>query len=169
MKRTRRIILFALLALTAAAWPALLWLQHQYELPENYAEVERGLWMGGDADQPPPGTQAVLNLCEKDDPYRTEVYFWDSIRDAAPAPSIDWLKKKVEWVEAQRAAGRTTYVHCFAGKSRSGMVVAAYLMQAHGWSRDEAIARIREKRPEIKVNAAFMELLNEWESNKNHR
>ena len=164
MKKALRIFLFAFLICAISAWPALKWLERSYDLPENYAEVEPGLWIGGDTEQPPPGTIATLNLCEKDDPYGTEVYVWDSIRDAAPAPSIDWLKKKVDWIESQHGAGKTTYVHCFAGRSRSGMVVAAYLMHKHGWSRDEAIARIREKRPEIKVNPAFLELLREWEN-----
>jgi hypothetical protein len=163
MKTARRIILFALLVATLAAWPTLKWIERSYDIPENYAEVEDGLWMGGDTDLPPPGTIATLNLCEKDDPYRTEVYTWDFIRDAPPPPSTDWLKKKVAWVESNHGAGKTTFVHCFAGRSRSGLVVTAYLMHKYGWGRDEAIGRIREKRPEIKVNAAFMELLGEWE------
>jgi hypothetical protein len=164
MKTARRLVLFALLGVTLAAWPVLKWVEHSYAIPENYAEVEPGLWMGGDTDEPPPGTIATLNLCEKDDPYRTDVYLWDHIRDAAPAPSIEWLKKKVDWVESQHGAGKTTYVHCFAGRSRSGMVVTAYLMHKHGWKRDQAIEKIREKRPEVKVNAAFMELLLEWQN-----
>jgi Dual specificity phosphatase, catalytic domain len=164
MKTARRTALFVLFVLTVAAWPALKWVERSYAVPENHSEVEPGLWMGGYAEAPPPGTVATLNLCEFDDPYRTDVYIWDPIRDAAPAPSIDWLKKKVDWVESQHGAGKTTYVHCFAGRSRSGMVVTAYLMRTHGWSRDDAIARIRQKRPEIKINAAFQELLREWES-----
>ena len=132
MKTTRRVILFALLAATLAAWPTLKWIEHSYDIPENYAEVEDGLWMGGDTDLPPPGTIATLNLCEMEDPYRTDVYVWDNIRDAAPAPNIDWLKKKVGWVESHHGAGKTTYVHCFAGRSRSGLVLTAYLMHKHG-------------------------------------
>src|SRR5262245_60219348 len=127
MKVTRRGFLIALLLLTIAAWPMLVWIERLYDLPENFAEVEPGLWMGGDTDKPPPGTYAVLNLCDKDDPYRTEVYLWDHIRDAPPAPSLDWLKKKVDWVETQHGNGNIAYIHCFAGRSRSGMVVTAYL------------------------------------------
>src|ERR1043165_1382140 len=101
MKTARRTVLFALLVAALASWPLLKWLERTYDIPENYAEVEPGLWMGGDTEAPPPGTFATLNLCEKDDPYRTEAYVWDAIVDAAPAPSVDWLKKKVEWVESQ--------------------------------------------------------------------
>lgn len=150
--------------LTIAAWPALLWLESYYELPPNYAEVEPGLWMGANTDTPPPGTQVVLNLCEEEDAYRTEVYVWEPIRDAAPAPTVDWLKEKVDWVDSHHRAGRTTFVHCFQGRSRSGLVVTAYLMHKHGWTRDEALEKIREKRPEIRLNAAFLRLLGEWET-----
>jgi len=66
-------------------------------------------------------------------------------------------------VDAQRQAGRTVFVHCFAGVSRSGMVVTAYLMFKHGWTRDQALEFVRSKRPSAKPNGAFMELLLEWE------
>lgn len=40
-------------------------------------------------------------------------------------------------------------VHCHAGKSRSVMVVAAHLVQAHGWDLPQALEFIRVRRPEI--------------------
>src|SRR5262249_3866782 len=140
MNVTRRGVLIAILVvLVAAAWPVLWGIDQLYREPENYSLIEDGLWMGGNTERPPPGTRAVLNLCELDDPYRCEVHAWKSIRDAAPAPSIDWLKEQVDFIEAQRNAGRTTFVHCVQGASRSGLVVTAYLMRKHGWTRDKAI------------------------------
>jgi protein-tyrosine phosphatase len=97
------------------------------------------------------------------DEYQTDVCLWEPIRDAPPAPSIEWLRRIVEFIEAQRQAGLTVYVHCVAGISRSGMVATAYLMYEHGWSRDEALAFVRSRRPEIRPNPAFMPLLMEWE------
>ena len=41
---------------------------------------------------------------------------------------------------------------------------SAYLMWKHGWTRDEALAFIRTKRPEVRPNAAFMERLSDWEN-----
>src|SRR4051812_35888053 len=92
--------------------------------PPNYAKVEDGLYVGGFVPQPPPGTRAVLNLCETEDPYRAEVHKWEPIRDAEPAPTTDWLREQVTFVAAQREAGRPVYVHCRNGVSRSVMVVA---------------------------------------------
>ena len=131
--------------------------------PPDYAEIERGLFLGARVEGPPPGTQAVLNLCALEDGYTVEVCRWEPIRDAEPAPSLDWLSRQVEFVEEQRRAGRTVYVHCRNGVSRSAMVVLAYLMQTRGWSRDEALAFARARRPVVRPNPAFMGLLLEWE------
>ena len=39
----------------------------------------------------------------------------DAGRDAEPAPTLDWLRVQVEFIDAERAAGRTVYVHCRNG------------------------------------------------------
>jgi hypothetical protein len=129
----------------------------------NYAQIEEGLYLGGFVREPPPGTRATLNLCENDDPYRVEVHEWRPIPDTAPAPSLDWLRQQVRFVAEQRQAGRQTYVHCRAGVSRGGLVIVAYLMAEHNWSRDEALAFARGKRASVRPNPAFMQLLLDWE------
>lgn len=65
----------------------------------NYSRVEDGLYLGGFVPAPPPGTGAVLNLCETEDPYRAEVHRWEPIRDAEPAPSLEWLRVQVTFIE----------------------------------------------------------------------
>jgi hypothetical protein len=134
--------------------------------PPNYSEIEDGLWLGGSVAEPPPGTRAVLNLCEREDSYRTESDRWEPIPDAAPAPGLDWLRAQVGFIEAQRAAGRTVYVHCRNGASRSGMVVVAYYMARKDWSRDQAMEFVRSRRPDVRPNPAFMKLLLECERRK---
>ena len=130
---------------------------------KNYTLIEDGLYMGGDEKSPPFGTTAVLNLCEKEDPYRTDVYLWEPIPDAAPAPDLDWLRRMVKFVDDNRRAGRKTFVHCRNGVSRSGLVVVAYLMFKNRWTRDEALEFVRSKREIARPNPAFMERLLEWE------
>jgi hypothetical protein len=163
MKITRRNVLLLLLVSCLIVWPALLALEYSYREPDNFALIEENLYMGGSVLAPPPGTRAVLNLCPARDRYQCEVYVHDPIPDAAPGPTMAWLREKVEFIDAQRCAERTTYVHCMNGASRSGLVVAAYLMHKHGWTRDEAVAFIRERRPQMRPNPAFMKLLSEWE------
>jgi hypothetical protein len=129
----------------------------------NFTQVEDGLWLGGYVAEPPPDTRAVLNLCETEDPYRVESHIWEPIRDAEPAPSLDWLRRQVEFITSELAAGRVVFVHCRNGVSRSAMVMAAYLMQRDGWSRDQAMDFLRTRRPGVRPNPAFLQLLLEWE------
>jgi protein-tyrosine phosphatase len=105
----------------------------------------------------------VLNLAEIKDGYQTEIYRWEPIKDAPPVPSIQWLHDQVQFIETQRQNNKKVYVHCQQGVSRSGMVVTAYLMSKNQWTRDQALEYIRTKRPPVRPNRAFMELLLEWE------
>lgn len=132
----------------------------------NYSCIEAGLFLGGYVSEPPPGTNAVLNLCEIEDPYETEAHRWLPIADAPPAPSIDWLREQVTFIDQQRRAGRTVFVHCRNGASRSAMVMAAYLMAREGWSRDETLEALRSKRSVVRPNPTFMALLQEWDRSK---
>jgi protein-tyrosine phosphatase len=69
----------------------------------------------------------------------------------------------VDWLDEKQRANVTTYVHCRNGVSRSGLLAVAYEMQKNHWSRDEALAFVRAKRPITRPNPAFMRLLLEWE------
>jgi protein-tyrosine phosphatase len=129
----------------------------------NYTKVEDGLYLGGYVREPPPDAAAVLNLCETEDAYRMATHRWEPIADTEPAPTLDWLREQVGFIEAQRQAGRAVFVHCRNGVSRSGLVVVAHLMARHGWSLDESLAFVRSKRDVVRPNPAFMRLLKEWE------
>src|SRR4029077_15500083 len=118
--------------------------------------IRERLYMGGYVKTPPPGTKAVLNLCRSADPYKAEVHVWEKIKDTTPAPSIDWLKKQVKFIDEQRQAGKTVYVHCRNGVSRSGMVVVAYVMYKDKLPRDKALALVRSRRPIPGPTPAFM-------------
>jgi hypothetical protein len=154
-----------LLLIAAACCVGLLWwaLARLDSHEPNFTRIEEGLYLGGSVPEPPPGTRAVLNLCEKEDSYRVEVQRWEPIADSEPAPSIDWLRRAVDFVDSNRRQGRTTFVHCRNGVSRSGMVVTAYLMFEKHWTRDEALTYIRSKRPITRPNPAFTQRLAEWE------
>ncbi len=132
--------------------------------PPNYSQIEDGLWLAGYVADPPPGTQSVLNVCEVEDCYRVPFHRWQPIRDAAPAPSLDWLRSQVAFIESERSARRSVFVHCMNGVSRSATVMAAYLMQREHWTRDHALEFLRERRPGVRPNPAFLTLLLEWET-----
>jgi protein-tyrosine phosphatase len=119
--------------------------------------------MGGLVAQPPPGTRAVLNVCGVTDSYRTAVYQWSPINDGPPPPSLGWLSQMVQFVATQRRAGATTYVHCQAGVSRSGLVTVAYVMSEHRWGVEQALFFVKSRRPQTNPKPAFMPLLNQWQ------
>jgi len=131
-----------------------------------YAFVEDGLYLGRWVREPPPGTEAVVNLCGMKDAYSVAHVLWDPILEGKGAPTVEWLRSVVDFLEKQKKAGRTIYVHCLAGVNRSAMVVAAYLMREHGWSRDQAVAFVRSKRPQANPDSTLMQLLAEWERTK---
>jgi hypothetical protein len=131
--------------------------------PPNYSRIDDGLYLGGYVAKPPPGTKAVLNLCEAEDPYQEEAHKWEPIHDGEPVPTLAWLQQQVEFIDAQRRAGRTVFVHCRNGASRGGLVTVAYVMWLHGWSRDRALEFVRSRREVVRPNPAFMSMLLEWE------
>ena len=164
MKIKRFLFPAVLLASLAGIWLLLFAAASWYSRePENYSLIEDGLYLGGDVARPPPDTRAVLNLCDKPDAYHPEISLWEPIADAEPAPDVEWLRRMVRFVDSNRESGLTTYVHCRNGVSRGGMVVTAYEMYKNHWTRDEALAFVRLKRPEVLPNPAFLKLLNEWE------
>jgi hypothetical protein len=162
MKTLRRRLLLAALLACVGVWVGLLLLARSYE-EEPYTRIEDGLYLGRAVPQPPPGTRAVVNLCGARDPYTVDAALWEPILEGGDDPTVEGLRRVVEFIAAQRRAGRTTYVHCGVGMNRSGMVMTAYLMSARRWRRDQALAFVQSKRPQVQPNPALMRLLAEWE------
>ena len=163
MTRATRCILLALLVSAGlAVWFWLGWLEQSYDLP--YSLIEDGLYLGSSVREPPPGTQAVVNLCGREDPYKVDASLWEPILEGGPQePDLPWLKRVVAFITEQRDAGRTTYIHCMNGVNRSAFVTIAYLMAKHGLSRDEAFALVRARRPAIQPSPELLVLLDGWQ------
>jgi protein-tyrosine phosphatase len=168
MTTLRRFLLIAMPAIIGiGVWFWLGWLERSYDQP--YSRVEDGLYIGSSVSEPPPGTTAVVNLCGQKDSYDVDASLWDPIFEAGKEPSLDWLRRVVDFITTQRQAGRVTYVHCLAGMNRSAAVVTAYLMKEHGWQRDAALAYLQGKRPVVQPNSTLMRLLAEWEQELNNK
>lgn len=65
---------------------------------------------------------------------------------------VEELEEGVEYLARNLAQGATLYVHCKAGRGRSASVVIGYLMKYHHLSFDDALARVKEQRPQISLN-----------------
>ncbi|NXF84657.1 PTPM1 phosphatase, partial [Eubucco bourcierii] len=85
--------------------------------------------------------------------------------DLTGVPTLENLHKGVEFILQHRACGNSVYVHCKAGRSRSATVVAAYLIQLHGWSPQEAIEAIAKIRPHILIRHKQVQVLETFHRN----
>ncbi|KAI3840739.1 hypothetical protein MKX03_026634 [Papaver bracteatum] len=54
-------------------------------------------------------------------------------------------------------------VHCFAGKSRSVIIIVAYLMQKRRLSLSQALEHVKSRRPKASPNPGFMRQLQKFE------
>ncbi|XP_039560975.1 phosphatidylglycerophosphatase and protein-tyrosine phosphatase 1 isoform X2 [Passer montanus] len=85
--------------------------------------------------------------------------------DLTGVPTLENLHKGVEFILRHRARGNSVYVHCKAGRSRSATMVAAYLIQLHQWSPQEAIGAIAKIRPHILIRHKQVQVLEKFHKN----
>ena len=58
--------------------------------------------------------------------------------------------------------GKTVMVHCYAGRDRTGLVLAAVLMQIYNMDPDEALTHLRAVRPTALTSPGMLEVLAEY-------
>lgn len=79
------------------------------------------------------------------------------------APTMEQLQEGITFCQRIIDAGGTVYIHCKGGIGRAPTMAAAYFIST-GLSLDEALMRIRKKRPFIKVMPPQMARLQELEA-----
>lgn len=65
------------------------------------------------------------------------------VEDFTP-PTFEQMDEFVEYVDRKLGEGKKVLVHCYAGRGRTGTMLAAHLIR-HGMASDAAIREIREK------------------------
>lgn len=78
------------------------------------------------------------------------------------APTLEHLEEGVDFIRRVIAKGGNVYVHCGSGVGRAPTMAAAYLI-ADGLTLDDAIARIQQVRPFVRILPAQLERLREYE------
>ncbi|XP_030513337.1 phosphatidylglycerophosphate phosphatase PTPMT1 [Rhodamnia argentea] len=70
-------------------------------------------------------------------------------RDYCFAPSLHSICRAVEFIHENASCGRTTYVHCKAGRGRSTTIVICYLVQHKDMTPDAAYDYVKSIRPRV--------------------
>ncbi|XVE54163.1 hypothetical protein DITRI_Ditri03aG0058500 [Diplodiscus trichospermus] len=70
-------------------------------------------------------------------------------RDYLFAPSISDISRAVEFIHKNASCGRTTYVHCKAGRGRSTTIVLCYLVEHKHMTPASALEYVRSRRPRV--------------------
>lgn len=149
------------LAARGLFWPTLAWntlLGRVLHVRNWWDEIDEVVIMGAlpwSRDVPvlhQLGVGAVVNTCEEyaGPQAAYQRYGITQLRiptvDFTP-PTLPAVERAVAFMQEQAALGRRVYVHCKAGRARSGTVVMCWLMAARGMTPEAAQQLILERRP----------------------
>ncbi|CED82731.1 map kinase phosphatase [Phaffia rhodozyma] len=118
------------------------------------------------------GVRRVLNMAvECEDGFgmkdKFEVYRKLGIRDTVEEQVVAQdLNDACAYIDDALLHGCPIYIHCRAGRSRSVMVVLAYLIRHYRWPLKTAYAYVLERRRGISPNIGFMAELMAFEENE---
>jgi len=117
------------------------------------------------------GISAVVNMrIERDDAEAglllEEYCYLPTIDDEAPSEAH--IDEGIQFIRRMVSEGRKVYIHCAGGIGRAPTMAAAYFI-AEGASVEEAIARIQDVRPYIRIMPPQMELLRKLETRREQR
>ncbi|KAK7251498.1 hypothetical protein RIF29_34762 [Crotalaria pallida] len=70
-------------------------------------------------------------------------------RDYLFAPSFADISRAVEFIHQNACCGKTTYVHCKAGRGRSTTIVLCYLVEYKHMTPAAALEYVRSRRPRV--------------------
>ncbi len=108
------------------------------------------------------GIKADIDL-EKERQEQTpdiDTYLWLPVKDQQ-APTQEQLDTGVAVIDSLVKNNKKVYLHCKNGHGRSPTLLAAYFI-SQGLEIDEAIEKIKSKRPQIHLREVQMEALNKF-------
>ncbi len=81
--------------------------------------------------------------------------------------SLDHMHQGADILKSAVENQQKVYVHCKAGRGRSATIVICYLLKYCGYKLDEAISFVKEKRPQINLNAQQMQAIQSFSEQLN--
>ena len=137
----------------------------RYPVKQYQQKVSDGLWRGSRVDAAgvaalkQQGIQSIVSLTAegtKDEGPAKQLgmgYLQVKIIDNT-APTFGQMKQFLDFVTAPQ--NQPSYVHCEAGKGRTGVAVACYRMAVQGWSPEQALAEAVHQGMSIPDQQAFV-------------
>lgn len=83
-------------------------------------------------------------------------------RDYLFAPSSVDISRAVDFIHKNACCGRTTYVHCKAGRGRSTTIVLCYLVEYKMMTPIDALEYVRSRRPRVLLAPSQWEAVQEY-------
>uniref|UniRef100_A0A1I7ZJY4 Phosphatidylglycerophosphatase and protein-tyrosine phosphatase 1 n=1 Tax=Steinernema glaseri TaxID=37863 RepID=A0A1I7ZJY4_9BILA len=84
------------------------------------------------------------------------------MQDFTGTTSRQNIQSAVEFMEEIASTGKTVYVHCKAGRTRSATVAISYLMKRNDWAPNVAFEHLKSKRPQVLLRSAHWRTVNEY-------
>ncbi|KAK0403320.1 hypothetical protein QR680_016858 [Steinernema hermaphroditum] len=72
------------------------------------------------------------------------------------------IDSAVQFIEQIASEGKSVYVHCKAGRTRSATVAVSYLMKRNDWNPNVAFEHLKSKRPQVLLRSAHWRTVNEY-------
>uniref|UniRef100_A0A0D3EBU2 Tyrosine specific protein phosphatases domain-containing protein n=1 Tax=Brassica oleracea var. oleracea TaxID=109376 RepID=A0A0D3EBU2_BRAOL len=85
-------------------------------------------------------------------------------RDYLFAPSIEDITRAVNFIHKNALLGKTTYVHCKAGRGRSTTVVLCYLIEHKSMTVAAAFEHVRSIRPRVLLHPSQRKIVEEFKT-----
>jgi ADP-ribosyl-[dinitrogen reductase] hydrolase len=137
-----------------------------YEAPETRGleprEVAEGIWAADlDGARQSSPDFAVVSLCRTGTRFPHDVQRFAYLTDDDANSELDAVLADVlDDIEALRADGKQVLVHCFAGQSRTGLVLRAWLRRSEGLSAAAATDVVGRRWPHLSLwNDSFTHAL----------
>ncbi|XP_020098710.1 putative dual specificity protein phosphatase DSP8 [Ananas comosus] len=87
-------------------------------------------------------------------------------RDYLFAPSLGDICRAVDFIYRNVSRGRTTYVHCKAGRGRSTTIVLCYLIEYKNMTPETALEYVRSRRPRVLLASSQWRAVQEYSRHK---